>query len=69
MTKSAGGCWAITGQAIIIGDTAFSVMAGFECCNFNFRVDSTQAAVPTYLALKGPSTVTWGKIWQNIWLI
>ena len=53
---AAGWCWAVTGRTIIIGDLAFSYMAGFECCNFNFRVDSTQRAVPNMLALTSPNS-------------
>jgi hypothetical protein len=48
------GCWAVTGQPIIIGDTFFSIQAGFECTNFNFRIDGTQPAVPFQGNLPGP---------------
>ena len=40
------GCWAVTGQTVNIGDTDFSVHKGMECCNFNFRVCSTQSPCP-----------------------
>ncbi len=47
------GCWAITGQTITIGDTADSVMKGMECCNWNFRVESTQPCCPDKFYLPG----------------
>lgn len=49
-------CWAVTGQTVEIGPTFSSVMAGFECCNFNFRVFSTQRPLPTLLALSSISS-------------
>jgi hypothetical protein len=49
-------CWLVTGRAIIIGGRAFSVQAGFEMCNLNFKVDSTSPPVPTLANLPGPSS-------------
>ena len=49
-------CWLVTGRAIIIGDRAFSVQAGFEMCNLNFKVDSTSSPVPTSANLPGPNS-------------
>jgi hypothetical protein len=46
-------CWAVTGQRIVIGDTAHSVQAAAECCNFNFKVAATQSPVPTRFNLRG----------------
>jgi hypothetical protein len=48
------GCWAVTGKPVIIGDTYMSVQAGFECTNFNFRVDGTCSPVPSQGGLPGP---------------
>lgn len=48
------GCWKVSGQPVIIGDTYMSVHAGFECCNFNFRTDTTSSPVPMLAALPGP---------------
>jgi hypothetical protein len=47
------GCWAVHGAPIIIGGSYMSVQAGFECCNFNFRVEGTQSPVPSKLYLRG----------------
>jgi hypothetical protein len=51
------GCWAITGQTVIIGDKADSVMKGMECCNWNFRVDGTQPCCPNKYFLPGTAVV------------
>jgi hypothetical protein len=37
-----GGCWLVSGKKILIGDTQYSVMGGFEMTNFNFHVCGTQ---------------------------
>ncbi len=47
------GCWAITGQAIIIGDTGDSVHQAADCCNFNFRAEGEQPCVPNVYFLPG----------------
>lgn len=47
-------CWAVTGQTIEIGDTAFSNQQGYECCNFNFRVDGSCCPAPFQGSLAGP---------------
>jgi hypothetical protein len=46
-------CWRVTGDPIIIGSSAMSVMQGFEKFNFNIRRNATTSAVPTYLDLEG----------------
>lgn len=48
------GCWAVVGQTIIIGGSTMSIQAGFECCNFNFRTDTTSSPVPIRASLPGP---------------
>jgi hypothetical protein len=46
-------CWRVTGKPIIIGDSAMSVMQGFEMFNFNVRAMGTSPAVPTQLDIEG----------------
>jgi hypothetical protein len=50
------GCWKVSGQTVIISDTYMSIQAGFECCNYNFRTDTTTSPVPNRLSL--PTAVT-----------
>ena len=46
-----GMCWAVSGQTIKIGPTEFTIMQGFECTNFNFRVEGTQPPAPNKASL------------------
>lgn len=46
-------CWKVSGAPVIIGSGWMPVQAGFELCNFNYRVHSSVAAVPVKLDLPG----------------
>ena len=50
------GCWKVSGEKVIISDSWMSIQAGFECCNFNFRVDGTSSPVPLIASLPGPTS-------------
>ena len=49
------GCWKTSGEKVIIADIWMSIHAGFEVCNFNFRVDGTKSPVPMFASLPGPA--------------
>ena len=49
------GCWKTSGEKVIIAATWMSIHAGFEVCNFNFRVDGTKSPVPMLASLPGPA--------------
>jgi hypothetical protein len=51
----AGGCWAITGMRVPIGDTYASIQAFAEIVNMNFAVNGSQPAVPSQFSLLGPT--------------
>ena len=50
-----GGCWAITGMRVPIGDTYASIQAFAEIVNMNFAVNGSQPAVPNQFSLLGPT--------------
>jgi len=50
-----GGCWAITGMRVPIGETYASLQAFAEIVNMNFAVNGSQPAVPHQLSLAGPT--------------
>lgn len=63
-SKAAGGavthvgadkmCKPVQGLKIIIGDTADSIQAGFDMCNFNFHCNGQQPRVASIFNLPGP---------------